>query len=67
MIKLYCTPALPRHYVAEEPNGDRWLIPCDPISPLAWERRTPYHGNYTLQPVPAYVERFYQPAGVSAA
>lgn len=65
MLKLYWTPALPAHYVAEEESGAKWLIPVDPIGPEPWERRTEYRGNYTLQRVPDYVEKFYQPAEVS--
>lgn len=60
-IKLYTTPALPVHYVAEDEAGDRWLIPVNPIGPDCWERRTPYLGNHTLRRVPAYVETYYQP------
>lgn len=66
MITLYWTAALPRHYVAEDTAGDRWLLPVDPISPRAWERRTPYRGNHTLHEVPSYVAKFYQPTEVSA-
>ncbi len=64
-IKLYATEALPAHYVAEDASGTRYLIPVDPIGPGCWERRTPYRGNYTLQPVPDYVAKFYQPEGAT--
>lgn len=66
MLKLYWTPALPYHYVAEDEAGKKWLIPADPIGPGCWERRTEYRGNYTLQRLPGYVEKCYQPAEVSA-
>lgn len=63
-IKLYWTDSLPEHYVAEDEDGEQWLIPVAPISPEAWERRKPYRGNYTLERVvPSAIEKFYQPGG----
>jgi hypothetical protein len=62
MLKLFLTPALPLHYIAEDIDGSRWIIPASPIAPESRERWTAYHGNYTLTRLPAYIEKFYQPA-----
>lgn len=61
-MKLYWTPALPEHYVAEKEDGSQWLLPVSPISPAAWAQAKPYNGNYTLEPVPEHIARFYRAA-----
>ena len=60
-IELYWTEALPYHYVAEDSTGQKWLIPVDPIGPSCWEKRKPYKGNYSLERVFSFIEKFYQP------
>jgi len=60
MLRLFWSNTLTLHYVAEEADGNRWLIPITPMSPASWAQRKPYRGNYTLQRCPEYVERFYQ-------
>jgi len=61
MLKLFWSQSFASHYVAEDPAGDRWLIPVTPMSPAAWRLRQPYRGNQTLTRCLASVERFYQP------
>lgn len=66
MLKLFLTPALPVHYIAEDPEGVRWIIPVSPLAPASRGRWVPYRGNYTLVHCPACIEKFYQLAEAGA-
>lgn len=60
--KLLCTPALPCNFVALGSDGVLYLMPMGPMAPSSWGMRTPYRGNYTLEPVmPQSLIGFYDP------
>lgn len=51
-VKLYWAAPLPMHYIAQDDQGDLWMLPVTPLSPETWEhRRSRYLGNYVLYPV----------------
>jgi len=43
---------MPANYIAQDDNGDMWILPLVPIGPEVWDHKIPYRGNYALDPVP---------------
>ncbi len=60
-IKLYMTPALPRHYVAERDDGSKWIILATAFGQQAWADAREFKGNYTLERLPEYMAKLYLP------
>ncbi|MBI9113279.1 hypothetical protein [Maridesulfovibrio ferrireducens] len=60
-LKLYMTPALPLHYIAEKEDGSRWLILSTSFGPQSWSNATEYKGNYTLERLPDYMAKLFLP------
>jgi hypothetical protein len=58
---LYYAPALPGRLVARGSDGNRYVFPAAPAGPEAWAAREPYRGHHELLPMPAGMERRYDP------
>jgi hypothetical protein len=64
-IRLYMTPALPAHYIAEREDGSRWIILATAFGEQAWAGAREYKGNHPLEQVPDYVAKLYLPDGTT--
>jgi hypothetical protein len=49
MLTIYQTPALPLHFIAENEDGQRFLIPAIPNACAAWKAKKLYRGNFKLE------------------
>ena len=58
-IKLFMTPALPAHYVAEREDGTRWIILSTAFGREAWASAREYKGNHILERLPDYMAKLY--------
>lgn len=43
--RIFNTTALPVHWIVEDEDGAKWLVPA---IPHGWEQRRRYRGNYEL-------------------
>jgi hypothetical protein len=60
-VRLYMTPALPAHYIAEREDGSRWIILSTAVGKQAWAAAREYKGNHTLERLPDYMAKLYLP------
>jgi hypothetical protein len=58
VVDLYYCAALPAHVIACTTMGRLYLMPII-ISDQYWHQAVPYRGNYTVEPMPAYVRAMY--------